>query len=59
MNAEIRNEYGFPVVDRFEAAKQYAAQAKERNKLPCNCAICREREMLPAVINITNNWSKQ
>lgn len=59
MSLEARNDYGFPVVDRVEQAKQYAAEAKARNTPPCDCETCRQVEMLPAVIRITNNWSKQ
>lgn len=51
-----RNEYGFPVVDRLAWAKQYAAEAKERNRPPCDCEGCRLREIEPAVINITQRW---
>lgn len=56
---ETRNQYGFPVADRLERAKEYAAQARQRNRLPCNCPTCRQMEMLPAVLQITNNWSKE
>lgn len=51
-----RNEFGFPVMSRLEAAKQYAAEAKERNKQPCDCEPCRIREAEAAVIRLTQNW---
>ena len=56
---ETRNQYGFPVVDRLEQAKEYAAAAKERNAQRCDCETCRQVEMLPAVIRITEKWGKQ
>lgn len=52
-----RNEYGFPVVDRLAWAKQYAAEAKERNRPPCDCEGCRLREIEPAVIQIIQRWT--
>lgn len=51
-----RNQYGYPVIDKYEAARQYAAQAKERNAPKCDCATCREIELLPAVQRITQRW---
>lgn len=39
-----------------EAARQYAAAAKERNKPACDCEPCREKELLPAVQQITQRW---
>lgn len=59
MTLEQRNEYGFPVVSKLEKAKAYATAAKARNQPPCNCDTCRQIEMLPAVINITKNWSSK
>lgn len=56
---ETRNEYGFPVVDKVARAQAYAAEARQRNRLPCNCPTCRQMEMLPAVLQITKNWSKE
>lgn len=53
---ETRNEYGFPVVDKIERAKQIAAAAKARNTPPCPCPTCRHIELLPAVQRITENW---
>ena len=56
---EQRNEYGFPIPPKLEAAKKYAASAKERNKPPCACEQCRIKELEPVVIQITNNWRTQ
>ncbi len=41
---------------KWELARQYAAEARERNKPPCDCEACKRDEMLPAVLNIINNW---
>lgn len=56
MMDDIRNAYGFPLIAKLEAAKIYAAQAKERNKPQHQCDACREREMLPAVIQLLERW---
>lgn len=56
MSFETRNEFGYPVADKLESAKQYAAAARERNQPPCPCDACRMNELLPAVQNIINNW---
>lgn len=54
-----RNEYGFPVVHAdLERARQYAAEARERNKPACQCQTCRLQELEPAVMNITQNWKQ-
>lgn len=53
--SDARNDFGFPVVsqqERLQQAQQYAAQARERNKLPCQCPTCRKEALLPAVQNI-------
>lgn len=52
MTVETRNQYGFPIVERLEAAKQYAAAAKERNKPDCTCETCKRIALLPAIQNI-------
>jgi len=59
MTADRRNQYGFPVELRLARAQQYATDAKERNKQPCACEACRQREIEAAVIQITNNWRAQ
>jgi hypothetical protein len=60
---DLRNEYGFPVAlgmqARLDRAAKYAAEARERNQPPCNCEACRREALLPAVQNITENWSIQ
>lgn len=57
---ETRNQYGFPIVDRREIAKQYAAEAKARNQPDCNCQLCVRERLLPAVLNITSkSWSQK
>jgi hypothetical protein len=53
---EARNQYGFPIIDRTEQAKAYAAAVRERNKPTCDCPTCREKELLPAVIQLTEGW---
>jgi hypothetical protein len=57
MIIDIRNEYGFPVPTKLDVAKQYAAEAKERNKLPCDCETCRMKELEPAVVQLVRRWS--
>lgn len=56
MNTENRNVYGFPIIDKLAAAKAYAAAAKERNKPACDCKTCKEIELLPSVIRLTQRW---
>lgn len=53
---EQRNTFGFPVIDKLEAAKKYAAAVRLRNTTPCACVTCKQIEMLPVVQKITNNW---
>lgn len=57
MTADIRNQWGFPIITRFEWARKYAEEAKQRNKPKCDCESCREKELLPAVMQITQNWA--
>jgi hypothetical protein len=59
MMDDIRNAYGFPILYRVERAKQYAAEARERNKQGCPCDACRLNEMLPAVKQIAESWGKK
>lgn len=56
MNFDARDQYGFPIGIRLLKAQEYAAAARERNKRPCSCDSCKEKEMLTAVIQITKNW---
>jgi hypothetical protein len=56
---EVRNAYGFPIVERFKKAQQYAAEVRARKPGPHHCQACRMNEMLPAVQQITKNWSKE
>lgn len=60
---DIRNEWGFPIAvgmqARLDRAAKYAAEARERNTPPCNCDTCRREALLPAVQNITTNWSSK
>lgn len=51
-----RNDYGFPVLDKLEKARAYAAEAKERNKPGCECETCRMKEKEPGVIQLLQNW---
>lgn len=53
---DTRNDFGFPVVDKLKAAKEYAAAVRERNAPACDCKTCREIELLPAVQRILVNW---
>jgi hypothetical protein len=56
---DIRNAWGFPILPRIERAKQYAAEVRERNKPACDCEACRLNEMLPAVKQIAESWSRK
>lgn len=62
MNDE-RNAWGFPIAigmqAKVERATQYAAEARARNQPACNCETCRREALLPAVQNITTNWSSK
>lgn len=53
-----RTEYGYPIEIRQLQARQYAAQVRERNKLPCQCDTCKTIELLPAVQRLTERWQK-
>lgn len=53
---DIRNDYGFPVIDKFQAAKEYAFAARERNKPICDCDTCKQIELLPSVIQLVERW---
>lgn len=49
--SETRNAWGYPVInpDKQQAAQQYAAEVRERNKPQCSCNLCMQQEKLPAV----------
>jgi hypothetical protein len=53
--------YNTPTPQRlkFERAKQYAAEVRERNKPACDCEACRLNEMLPAVKQIAESWGRK
>jgi hypothetical protein len=51
-----RNDYGYPVIDRHQAARDYAAQVRERNQQECERITCKQIELLPAVQRILVNW---
>jgi len=52
MSGVSRMPTGFPPLSQAERAKQYAAAARLRNKPECQCELCCEHRMLPAVLNI-------
>lgn len=56
MVSEQRTQYGFPVIDRAEQARIYAAEARERNKPKCDCDACRRIELEPAIVQLVRNW---
>jgi hypothetical protein len=50
---EIRNQYGFPVMEKREWAQQYAAEARIRNEPECQCGPCVRERLLPVIQNMT------
>lgn len=53
-----RNQYGFPVVDKFEAARIMASEARQRiEQAPCNCRECIATRNLPSVLRILSRWT--
>lgn len=59
MTFDIRNQYGFPIVDKLQQAQQYAADVRERRQQVCTCETCQQEDRLAGVIQLTEKWSKQ
>ena len=45
--------------ERFERARAYADEARERNRPECQCETCVQQRALPAVLRLLANWRQK